>query len=287
MIAFMLLLYLICIITTNNYRYRWRENIIHLEPGDYDLENYCIAVFDNRGSGQSFVSRGFITPKVMAHDTWELIIHELEWDKAHIMGQSMGGLIVQQMVQLYNERDQNKQLFSREFDVRSVTLFNTFISFYHVPYGLPLFSALKFILTMPLKMTPQAMTKALLQQMFSPNYFAANYSELEAKFRELPLSVNKMGAVKQLLGMITHYNSPDNFAKQFIQLNRPVLIICSTADAMVAHRNSLEMFRLIEDKQPAFPVSLEVIEDAGHICMAERANEVNNLIYKKWILKHC
>ena len=224
----------------------------------------------------------------MALDAWEVILHELKWDSVHLIGQSMGGLITQQMVQLYNERDKSVFKADDVCDLRSVTLFNTFISFYHFPFGLPLLTTIRFVLKMPLKFTSSAVTKAVLQQMFSPNYFAAHYNEIEEKFKELfhGSQYSRFGSAKQLLGMLTHYNTPKNFVAQFSQLNRPVLIICSTADAMVAHRNSLEMHRLLTSTKPTFDVTLEVIEGAGHICMAEAASHVNSLLYKTWLLKH-
>jgi pimeloyl-ACP methyl ester carboxylesterase len=265
----------------------WSENVIHLEPADYDLSKYSIVVFDNRASGMSFTPRGFATPRLMAEDAWDLIMNELKWSKVHLIGQSMGGLIVQNMVQILNERRQKDPNW-KDIELKSVNLFNTFISFYHIPYGLPLWSAIKFILLSPLHFRHRDIVRHVIHQMFSKEFVEKEYHQLEEKFKQMFHSseMNRIGAIKQLFGLILHYNSPSNFVKQLQLLGKPVLIVCSTGDAMVAHRNSLEMYRLLEQSNPSFTITLEIIEGAGHIVNSEAKQRINDLLYKRWLLQH-
>lgn len=68
----------------------WRPQIEALR------ERYTIAWFDNRGVGQSAPLRERLTIEQMAQDTRGLL-DALGWERAHLVGHSMGGLIAQQV----------------------------------------------------------------------------------------------------------------------------------------------------------------------------------------------
>jgi len=279
----------------------WYDNVIHLQEAlNAHSEKFSILVFDNAASGKSYTPRGLATPKMMARDAWELVLGEhVGWRKVHLIGQSMGGLIAQEMVQLFNERNataENRELFGSQGElvndetvsIESVSLFNTFVSFYHIPYGLPLLSAMKFVALSPFQRTNQKLVGHVLKQMFSAEFLAKEYAALEEKFKGMfhSSSVNTIGSVKQFLGMMVHFKSANSFVEQFRRLKKPVLIVCSSGDIMVAHRNSLEMFRLLNESNPNFTVTLEMVEGAGHIVNSEAAERVNDLLYKKWLIQN-
>jgi pimeloyl-ACP methyl ester carboxylesterase len=85
----------------------WRPQVDQLSEG------YQVAVIDNRGIGQSQPCSGPITIAAMAEDALA-VMDALEWPAAHLVGHSMGGVIVQHMALIRPER------------VRSLSLLCTF-----------------------------------------------------------------------------------------------------------------------------------------------------------------
>lgn len=65
--------------------------------------HYQVIIFDNRGSGQSSQPEGPYTIKQMAGDCVALLDH-LGIEKAHVVGASMGGAIVQEMALNWPDR---------------------------------------------------------------------------------------------------------------------------------------------------------------------------------------
>lgn len=113
---------------------------------DYQVEYFSgfpefqICVFDNRGffpffisgSGLSSVPPGKYTTSMMAEDAIELV-HFLDWEKFHIIGLSMGGMIAQELCLKVPAR------------IESLALLSTYSKF----NGLPAFE--QFKLSDPLK----------------------------------------------------------------------------------------------------------------------------------------
>lgn len=72
-----------------------------------------VCVFDNRGVGQSDSppDREHYTTNVMAHDVIELMWH-LRWERAHIVGFSLGGMIATRFAVLFPAAVQSLTLIS-------------------------------------------------------------------------------------------------------------------------------------------------------------------------------
>jgi pimeloyl-ACP methyl ester carboxylesterase len=66
-------------------------------------KHYCLITFDNRGCGRTESTRGGYDLKDMAHDAIALLDH-LKYEKVHLVGHSMGGMIAQEMALIQAER---------------------------------------------------------------------------------------------------------------------------------------------------------------------------------------
>ncbi|MCB9764295.1 MAG: alpha/beta fold hydrolase [Alphaproteobacteria bacterium] len=86
----------------------WRPQIDALR------ERYRLAILDNRGFGRSAALKGRLTIERMADDVLG-VMDALGWERAHVAGHSMGGLIAQQLALQAPER------------VRSLALMCTFV----------------------------------------------------------------------------------------------------------------------------------------------------------------
>jgi pimeloyl-ACP methyl ester carboxylesterase len=83
----------------------WRPQIDAL-GADHQL-----AWLDNRGIGRSLPLRGAVTIREMAADCLALLDH-LGWQRAHLVGHSMGGIIVQEAARLAPSRVASLSLLS-------------------------------------------------------------------------------------------------------------------------------------------------------------------------------
>jgi pimeloyl-ACP methyl ester carboxylesterase len=62
-------------------------------------DEFQICIFDNRGCGRSSCPESKFSTSAMAKDTLDLLDH-LEWEKVHVVGISMGGMISQELALL-------------------------------------------------------------------------------------------------------------------------------------------------------------------------------------------
>ncbi|EGG16966.1 hypothetical protein DFA_07947 [Cavenderia fasciculata] len=85
----------------------WKLQTEYLNKNHSSKYTFC--VFDNRGIGQSDSPSFNYTSSDMATDAKELIDH-LKWDKVHLVGVSMGGMIALEFASLFPQRLQSLSL---------------------------------------------------------------------------------------------------------------------------------------------------------------------------------
>nr|GEW79010.1 alpha/beta hydrolase fold-1 [Tanacetum cinerariifolium] len=75
------------------------------DDNDQNLNGIQVCVFDNRGMGRSSIpkNKSDYTTKIMAADAISLMDH-LGWNKAHVFGHSMGGMIACKLAATYPNR---------------------------------------------------------------------------------------------------------------------------------------------------------------------------------------
>ncbi|MCK6519266.1 alpha/beta hydrolase [Myxococcota bacterium] len=98
----------------------WR-GIVNLLAGDHQL-----AWHDNRGVGRSLPLRGPVTVEAMAKDTLA-VMDQLGWEDAHLVGHSLGGIVVQELAQRATGRARSLSLISTAGRGRDV-MFNMPVS---------------------------------------------------------------------------------------------------------------------------------------------------------------
>lgn len=69
----------------------------------FDPEKYTLALMDYRGYGTSKDLEGEYTTTEIADDAMSMV-DELKWDKFHVIGHSMGGIVLQRMALLAPDR---------------------------------------------------------------------------------------------------------------------------------------------------------------------------------------
>ncbi|KAI8848783.1 Alpha/Beta hydrolase protein [Chytridium lagenaria] len=67
------------------------------------ISDYSVCIFDNRGSGLSSSPKGRYKTSEMAMDAQDLV-NQLGWEKFHLVGLSMGGMIAQELAHLCRHR---------------------------------------------------------------------------------------------------------------------------------------------------------------------------------------
>jgi len=225
--------------------------------------------------------------KEMAQDALDLVYETLNWEEFHIIGQSMGGIIVQEMVHLDNSstKEQGQQR------IRSATLCNTFSSFYSLE-GCPRPRTVLFMFRAAfayLFQESHRKVELVVEQMFTREWLdrivdenITNRVNCVARYGPMfePQAFNLISVFKQFFGMGTYYRSWKQFSQGMLASLNGVLLIGGDQDNMVHYGNTLKMHQvLIDQKRNDQIVQMSIMQGAGHIANSERADEFNQLLF--------
>jgi 3-oxoadipate enol-lactonase len=217
----------------------WGEPFLGLLEADFDLVAY-----DHRGIGFSPDAKGAFSIGDLAQDAVALL-DELGWERAHVAGISMGGMVAQELAIAHGER------------IRTLTLGCTYAG---GPTG---------ALAAPeaLRELSEAMMSGDRERALRATYainLSADFSADEANFgafREMALEVP--ARLRTILLQMQAIAGHDTSAR-LASIDRPTLVIHGTADRMLPPSNGEAIAAAIPGAR------LELLQGAGHMFWWER-----------------
>ena len=214
-------------------------------------ESYDVVAFDHRGIGASTDVPGDFTIADLAADAVALL-DALEWDDAHVVGFSLGGMVAQEIALNDPKR------------VRTLVLASTYAGGAEVDLSAP--GPMEMFQAMQTGNLDTAIRAGFAANL-SPEHVAeeANYE----RFKEITQSIPMGAAVvmRQARATVRH-DTTDRLG----ELAVPTLILHGTDDRMVSYANALVLDRLIPS------ATLHTVEGAAHLFWWERLDEAVALI---------
>ncbi len=225
----------------------WGEPFLGLLEADFDLVAY-----DHRGIGFSPDANGAFSIRDLAQDAVALL-DELGWERAHVAGISMGGMVAQELAIAHGER------------IRTLTLGCTYAG---GPTG---------ALAAPetLRELSEAMMSGDRERALRATYavnlsdgFSADEANFAA-FREMALEVP--ARLRTILLQMQAIAGHDTSAR-LASIDRPTLVIHGTADRMLPASNGAAIAAAIPGAR------LELLQGAGHMFWWERPERSATLV---------
>lgn len=217
-------------------------------------EHHRVAWFDNRGVGESDAPVGLYTMQQMAGDITALLDH-LEWDRAHVVGVSMGGMIAQELALRHRPR------------VRSLALIATHAGGFTALW--PTWRGLQLSLranTVNGQDRIHALSKLLYTDAFR---MSPEIEHLHAEMlQNLATPAAARGRMAQFAAVARHRT-----AERLRQLaDLPTLIVRPEQDLLIRPSESDRLKRLLPH------ADLRSIANAGHGLIRECADTVNAML---------
>eukprot|EP00026_Physarum_polycephalum_P014992 Phypoly_transcript_15569.p1 GENE.Phypoly_transcript_15569~~Phypoly_transcript_15569.p1 ORF type:complete len:296 (+),score=21.50 Phypoly_transcript_15569:83-889(+) len=236
-----------------------------------------VCIFDNRGSGLSSSPPGKYSMQMLAQDALKVAYH-LGWEKFHLMGASMGGMISQRIAVIAPQRIRSLTLLCTRFDS----------GWWH---SLPSWTALGIIVKQHFEAyvwkDETSHVRNLLNLLFSSKYLAdthptgtTNRDYLLKKMserRKIIPPMNVKGSLSQLAAIQSHQITEKD-VDIFLESKFTTLVITGDNDLMVPHKHSLHIKSTLRHK-----AELVVIEGAGHGVLEESKHFINEKV-KDFIL---
>lgn len=227
----------------------WRPQIDDLS------RDHQVAWLDNRGIGQSVPCTGPVTIGTQADDCLRLLDH-LGWSRAHLVGHSMGGVIVQDAARAHPEKVASLSLMSTVRRGRDAAI--------------PSWANLKISLGLLFGSERERWLKAAALPFPAP--FLARLPDDE-KLRLVQMIfcrdfLTTPPVVKQQLGALFRHTGGESSALRHI----PTLIVTGGCDIVVSTRYSDDLHSYLPGSR------LERFPDAGHGVPLSHSTAVSQLV---------
>jgi 3-oxoadipate enol-lactonase len=211
-------------------------------------KKYRVITFDNRGIGKSDKPEGLYTPKLLAEDTIRLMDF-LKIQKAHIIGDSMGGLVAQEIAFNYPDR------------VIKLILASTYAYQDNETNGIT--SNMLAVQELPVRTAFPRFIDAIYNKWFYKLLFAT-LLKLQAKGMKKPEIAGLTGQLNCNKG----YNSIDRLPL----IKTPTLVITGTGDKIIRPGSSDTLSQKIPGAR------LVKIDGGSHAIYLEMSKEFNKAI---------
>lgn len=214
-----------------------------------------VAFYDHRGAGNTRAPTGAYTMALLAGDAARLLDH-LGWERAHVVGVSMGGMVAQHLALAYPDR------------LRSLTLIVTHAGGLSwqppTPRGLLRFGQVN------LARAPGPRFEALERLLFPPDYLArCDRAWLRAVLeRDHDASITPAQRLSQLAAVLRH----DTRARLGELGRHPTLVVKAAKDILIRPGAADLLHRSIPGAR------LRVFGDAGHGVIRQRAADLNQAL---------
>lgn len=198
----------------------WKNQIEYLVR----FPQYQVCVLDNRGSGRTVTPSGRLTTTLMAQDVVQLLDH-LKWDKMHVVGNSLGGMIAQELAFAIPQR------------LLSLALIATHAGGWRA--YIPPWQALFSVLRHPFVRTPKEQMRVLMEAVFS------------SRFLSLPGKKEHFSVINGEYTTILDFyiDSLFEFDGLFAKEN-PLMLFTQQLSAVLTHRVSVPRLQKLKDKFP-------------------------------------
>lgn len=234
-------------------RAAWQGQVEALRGG------HQLLTFDNRGIGGSGPLQGRISIRSMAQDTLALLDH-VGWERAHVVGISLGGMIAQELSLAAKDRVRSLTLITTHAGSRGPGPFPT-------PRGLSLFTRQR-IATM--RGDDHNRVELLLRLLFPPSVLAGEVGDrARAHIGDVFAGKQKM-SVLQAQTVAAQLHHTRTRLKQLEGLS--TLVIRSARDELVHPKAQSRLHRAIPGAR------LLDLHDAGHGALAQYGAEIAQAI---------
>ncbi|MFX1572765.1 MAG: alpha/beta fold hydrolase [Promethearchaeota archaeon] len=189
-------------------------------------KRFKVILFDNRGAGQTDISEGEFTIKMMADDTAGLM-EILNIERAHILGFSMGGMIAQELALNFPQKVEKLILWGTACGGRK-----------SIP---PDLAAYKFLIGAIEDLTPERIAKSTIPLAFTRDFIENNPKYINDKIqRILKCRIPFSSYARQAKAMFNF-----NTCRRLKKMDIPTLIMQGKKDILVPAKNGEILAELI------------------------------------------
>jgi len=222
----------------------WRPQIDGLKA------HHPVITYDARGIGESAPMQGGLTILDMAEDALR-VLNDVGFDKVHLVGVSMGGMVAQELALLAPSR------------FHSVTLIATHSGGPTV--WLPALSSLKDLILF--SFGPKARRLEHMEQLLYPESFrrSCEREALDGRMQACFSPVVPPETLKAQLGAVRGHRTH----RRLKQLHLPTLVVRADQDRMIAAKHVDRLMKVLPKAK------LVAFEDAGHGLIYQRAEALN------------
>jgi pimeloyl-ACP methyl ester carboxylesterase len=257
----------------------WKNQIEYL----VSFPQYQVCIIDNRGSGKTVTPSGRITTTWMAQDVNVLLQH-LGWDKIHLVGNSLGGMISQELALIIPEKLLSLTLIATHAGGwwSYVPPWQMFSSFLRHPFGKGTREQLRSLMGLVfsekfLDLPGKKENFSIINGEYST--ILDFYLDLIGQFDEVFVKENPIQMfLKQLSAVFTHNVTPKRLS--VLKDKFPILCIVGTGDKIIhpSHTDKLHS---------ALGGHLLKFEGAGHAVTEECLDAVNSALHKHFSQVPC